>query len=194
MNSYSELSAAVTAFAGQEGNPEFTNQVGLFISLGEDQVYRSLRHDRMIKSAALSGSPPFLIPDDFLEMSAVNHGYDLCEYAPPELVLSAPASTDPPTLWSILGSELVFDGTPTAETVISYFAKLPNLVNEPNALFLLNSDLFLYATLTQAMIFLRDEAREGAWDGLFKRKLDEINAASWHARLPKQQPLKMRYS
>ena len=192
MSTYTDLANSVTAFAGQEGNSEFTNQVGTFIELGEADIYRSLRHDRMVKSYAMTGSAPYLIPDDFLEAVAVNHGYAVCEYQPPEILLNAEASTEPPTQWSIFGSEFVFNGTPTAETVVSYFAKLPALVTQPNALFLLNPDLFLYAALAHAMIFLRDEGRQSVWAALFKQKLQEIEAASWHARLPKQQPLKTR--
>lgn len=192
MSTYSDLSTAVTSFAGQEGNSEFTNQVGTFVELGEADVYRSLRHDRMVKSYALSGSAPYLIPDDFLEPVAVNHGYTACEYRPPEIILAVEATLEAPTAWGIFGSEFVFNGLPTAETVVSYFAKLPALVTQPNALFLLNPDLFLYAALAHAMIFLRDEGRQAVWTGLFRQKLDEINAASWHARLPKQQLLRQR--
>lgn len=192
MSTYSDLSTAVTSFAGQEGNSEFTNMVGTFIELGEADIYRSLRHDRMVKSYALSGAAPYLIPDDFLEPVAVNQGYAMCEYKPPEVLLAVAASAEVPTAWSIYGSEFVFDGAPNAETVVSYFAKLPALVTQPNALFILNPDLFLYAALAHAMIFLRDEGRQSVWAALFKQKLQEIEAASWHARLPKQQPLKTR--
>jgi hypothetical protein len=192
MNTYNELSTAVTSFAGQDGNPDFTNMVGVFIDLGEADIYRLLRHDRMVKHYTLGGAAPYEVPDDFLEAAAVNQGYAVCEYAPPDLLLSIEASTDVPTHWSIFGNEFIFNGTPTVETVISYFARPTSLATEANALFKLNPDLFLYAALSHAMIFLRDEARQAVWTGLFRAKLAEINAASWDARVPRQQPLRTR--
>lgn len=192
MNTYQGLTAAVTAFAGQEGNPEFTQQVGTFIALGEADIYRKLRHDRMLKSIPVGTAPPYLIPDDFLEAAAVDHGYDVCEYAPPDIVRDIEATTDAPTLWSLFGSELVFDGTPTDVTILIYYAKPPELIAAVNPLFVQNSDLFLYAALSHAMIFLRDEARQAVWAGLFQTKLAELIGSAWDARVPKRQPLTTR--
>ena len=224
MNTYTDLANAVTAYAAQSGNPEFTSMVKTFILMGEANIYRNLRHDRMIKNMGLDGAGPYLLPDDFLEMSAVNHGYTVCEYLPSEILLNVDVSTGAPTAWSLFGNEIVFNGTVTEETVISYFAKPPGIdytptpdswtegnvqawsaestvlwqgteavdAPETNALFLLNPDLYLYAALAQAMVFLRDEARQAVWDGLFQQKLQELKDASWHARIPKQQPLIVR--
>ncbi len=193
MNTYTELLNAVTSYAGQDGNLEFTDMVPLFISLGEADVYRNLRHDRMIKNIAINSViPPYLIPDDCLEMVAVLQGYSQCEFVTSDFILSKPATATDPTVWSILGNELIFDGTPTSNTAISYFSKPVELAQAANPMFVQNPDLFLYAALSHAMIFLRDEVRQGIWDGLFRQKLQEIMGAAWSARLPKQQLLVMR--
>ena len=52
---------------------------------------------------------------------------------------------------------------------------------------------FLFAALAQAMLFLRDEARQGIWDTMAKQKREELMASSWDARIPKQEPLRTRY-
>lgn len=193
--SFTNMSDAVIAFAGQQGNYEFTSMVGAFIGLGESDVYRNLRHDRMVKSVVIgsgAGTNPYPLPDDFLEAVTVTHAGSPCTFKPPDVVLMAGTSDGPPTCWAILGGGFIFDGTPTNETVVVYFARLTALVEEQNVLVDLHPDLFLYAALAHAMIFLRDEQRQGIWEGLFQRKLQEIDSASWHARIPKQQTLTIR--
>ena len=189
MNTYAELVSAVTAFMGQEGNPEVVNQVPLFIALGEATIYRQLRDERMITNTLVGTTPPYILPDDFLEPQAVWIGYSKISYVPPDMILQDEVSTDTATLWSVLGTELLFNGATTDTTTLSYFAKPAPLVEEVNNLFLLNPDLFLYAALSEAMIFVRDESRSGVWKGLFAEKLAAVRSAAWDARLPRAQPL-----
>lgn len=189
MNTYAELVSAVSAFLGQDGNPDVEAMVPVFVSLGEDDIYRRLRHPFMVKNAAVGTVSPYTVPDDFLEAVAVWNGYEKIEYLPADRILASEATSEEPTQWSVLGEELIFDGTPTTVTTLSYYAKPDSLATSTNRLFLANSDLYLYAALTQSIPYLRNEERAQVWGQLYAKKLEDLKLAAWDADRPHGQPM-----
>lgn len=190
MNTYSELLAAVGAFIGQGGNSEVETQIPVFISLGEDEIYRDLRHDRMLKTASI-GLFPFVLPDDFLEAKAFWCGDTVISYVQPDMIINSDetSTNTVTTRWSILGNELIFDVLPSGCGELIYYAKPAPLATEVNVLFKQNSDLFLYAALANAMIFLHDETRLQSWVAAYQAKINSLMGVSWDERIPKAQPL-----
>jgi hypothetical protein len=192
MNTYAELTSALKAFIGQQGNAEVESQIPVFVSLGEDDIYRVLRHDRMLKTLSL-GTLPFTLPDDFIEAKAFWCGDSTLEYVAPDAIINTNETSTTTTCWSILGGELIFDAPPSGCGELIYYAKPEPLATATNVLFKQNSDLFLFAALAHAMIFLRDESRQQSWASAYQGKLSTLIRSAWDERIPSGQTLSTTY-
>lgn len=192
MDTYAELVSAVEAFIhGSDIDPRVSTQVPVFIDLGEAAVYRNLRDHRMIQNVNLDyENPPYLMPSDYLEADSMHVGYTEVNFVLKEAILQNEVTEDVPTWWSIHGQEFIFNGTPTDTTILTYYARPAALATEVNDIFLLNSDLFLYAALREAMVFMRDEERMAIWAANFQQRLQEAQLAAWAQSAPRGQPVR----
>lgn len=193
---YQELVSVVTGYLqgdSASADPTVVVMVPTFISLGEADIYRTLRDFRMLQDVNIDyANPPYLIPGDYLETDSVRVGYQDMEFVSKNDILSEEASDSLPTCYSLQGREIIFNGTPDDTAILTYYAKLPALSEATNDIFLLNPDVYLFAALFEAMIFMRDEKRQAVWEGQFTRRLGEVVDASWAAKMPRGQSIRSK--
>ena len=82
------------------------------------------------------------------------------------------------------GSSFVFGPYPSSDYTIKgiYYKRLTAVATTANALFLANPDLYLFAALTEAAPFLKNDARIPVWESKRDRILMDVNGEDQNAR------------
>lgn len=160
---------------------DLTSKIPTFIKLGENYLNRKVKTKDMetVATATASTSSRYMaLPDDFVEMSAlwIQSPRSEIEYvAPPafnELVVSETATGTP--AYYTLKDEIVFDVIPASAFTIEteYLKKYDLATDSTNWLMTNNPDLYLNATMIQALIYIQDDGRAQS----MKANLDEMIA------------------
>ena len=188
LSTYTGLLAAV---AGWLGRSDLTSQIPDFVTLAQARINRQVRAQAMeTKSASFSINAEYVnVPNDFLE---VRHFYitstnpdRILTYKPPDHMTSdAPAdNTDIPGYYAVVGTQFRFSPAPAATytATLVYYAKpatLATTTQETNSLFPTNADLYLYATLLEAVGFIGDQPNVPLWKAGYDEALANVNRAA----------------
>jgi hypothetical protein len=78
------------------------------------------------------------------------------------------------------GSTFIFGPFPDSNYTVNgiYYAKLTSIQSSANALFAANPDLYLFASLAEAALFIKNDKWAGIWTSKRDSVLDDINMES----------------
>lgn len=177
----------------RRSNDTFTEaDVPMLIALAEARINRDLRISLMESTATLTiDSATEALPSDFQEVRA------LVLQTTPKVVLGLKTPQDlyttyangvagQPQHYSIIGSNLRTGPSPdasyTAELI--YYAKIPALSdsNTTTTVLTAHPDIYLYATLIEGAVYLKNDARLATWADLYQRAIGNVSASDQSAR------------
>jgi hypothetical protein len=199
ITNYSELQSAIADWLNRS---DLTSVITSFISLGEAQYNRTIRHRSMITrsqatiDAEYSATPPNWIQtvSFILETNPVTQ----LDYVTNEELnrkKTAGNTTGKPQCYSHVGTEIQVYPPPdsngyTGELV--FYSKIPALSdsNTTNWLLTASPDIYLYGSLMQSAPYLRDDDRIQIWASLYQKAIDDLNISNERTR--GQTSVKMR--
>ena len=177
--SYATLQADIAAFLD---NQDIVDQIPTFIRLCEARLNRSIRTRQMESRVTASIATQFsTLPTDFLEMRNIqinSNPVTALKYVTPQEAdrIRQSLLQGDPQFFSVVANRLELIPVPqqmiTAEMV--YYGKIPALsdMNTSNWLLDRHYDVYLYGSLVQGALYLKDDP--SAWATLFDSALQEI--------------------
>jgi hypothetical protein len=170
ISTYAELQTAVANWLHRAG---LTAIVPDLITLGEKRIFREVRV-RVMESALNSAiaSGVLAVPADYLELkSAYIDGtpvQQLQRATASQIYTQYPlrTSTSKPKKIAREGANFIFGPYPDSDyTVKGIYYAAPTIVSSSdNALFVANPDLYLFAALSEASAFIKNDARIALWE------------------------------
>ena len=154
----------------------------LIISTGEQRLYRELRSSTQDTAFALTTTNNTIpLPADFLEMHGAPYvgTFVAAVYAPWEVLtnmiqIQAGISTylgndNHPVYYSFQNDAMFFYPVQQDEADVQgqYYKRFPDISTGLNALFTRHPDLFLYAALAEAALFVGEQTRQPQWESKY---------------------------
>lgn len=187
--SYSDLQAAVAAWAAR-GDTSVTGRIPDFIRLGEERIWET--GERVVRNEVWGLSAPTALvvpggsnfvdlPDDWLGFARVRSATEpRIEYLPPDQLDDLP-SPGRANVYSVEGGRFVYGQTPAVDLslTIRYFQH-PGLLEATTTTWLLARapSIYLYASLLEAAIFVKNSAKVAEWGALLDKALSGLDSAS----------------
>lgn len=187
---YTELLAEVFGYANRADVEQI---VPTWVLFAEAELNRQLRHRKMTarKTATLS-SARLALPADWV--AAIN--IEVSGRVPSRLRYLSPSDLDKarddagggaglPLYYTLVGDEIEVAPAPSSSVTVEmlYQAKLPALVsNSTNWLLTEHPDLYLFASLAQALPWMEGDPRCQSWVDTAARILGAVNAQDERAR------------
>ena len=187
ITTYSELKSAVADFLNRD---DITDTIPTFIAMAEATLNRDLRHWRMEQRSTAEIDDQYLtLPTDWLEtvritvMDAVPYVMNLASKSQIEdYRFKGDDVAGKPLYYAHIAGELELFPTPDAtyDIELLYKQKVEALSDSNTSNWLLSEapDLYLYATLVETAIYLRDDERLASFGALYQSKLDAVNRQS----------------
>ena len=173
---------------------------GTMLRIAQATINRRVRTRSQETTAQLTAtSRNTALPTDFQAMRSVSLDSALdrnVEYLTPERIREAPiwnnqggGLTDNTALaYTIENTNLVLAPAPDATAPVTldivYFAKFSDLVNDTDTNWLLTNayDVYLWAVLQAAAVYLEDENLEAKYERLFEKAVEELRLSERRAR------------
>lgn len=186
---WTELKAELADWLNRD---DLTTQIPNFITYAENRFNRELFGPEREASSNLSASGETVaLPADFWGIRSV-YLNDAPRRSLEPLSLSElrdmypVASTGKPRHYAIVGGNMHLGPVPngTYTLPLSYYQTIPALGSGQASNWVLAShpDLYIAASLTEAMVFLRDHEGLVIWEGRTQQKLGEINKLGTNKR------------
>jgi len=184
ITTYDELKSAIADWLQRD---DLTAVIPTFIALAEVQLFRTVRHRRMISRATTTVDEEYEeLPADFLEIISAK-----LDTSPPRVLTSIGIlamedkkegdETNTPEFYAIIGDNLTFYPRPSGSDTLEiiYYAKPDALSddNASNALLEECPDLYLYGALLQAAPYLGDDGRIATWGALYQQRMTDLENA-----------------
>ena len=180
ITTYAELQRSV---AGWLHRDDLTAIIPDLITLAEKRIFREVRC--RVMETTLTGttsSGVIAVPSDYL---AIKFAYisgtpvsKLARMSASQLYERWPlrSATGLPVAIAREGSNFIFGPFPAADTAIAgiYYAQPTAIATSANALFLANPDLYLFATLCEAVPYLKDDPRIVIWEAKLKQIMYQL--------------------
>lgn len=180
ISTYAELQAAVASWTHRTGDTTFTTMVPDFVKLAEVRFNRVLRTTDMeetLSSTALVDGAASL-PSGFLAFKELRYVGDVnytLQPKPIEWIRAQQTNTgDGARYFAVTGSQVVC--WPEAGSIKgTYYEEIPDLAtNSTNWLLTAHPDLYLFATLVEAALFIQDDSRIPLWAEKASALLDAV--------------------
>lgn len=193
ISTYSELKTSVADWLNRS---DLTSVIPNFITLAEAQINRQLRtHDMIKRVQATIDSDYFTVPTDWLETislvrtAAKNAVFSYVSYDELNKLKGVPLSGDSRYYTLIDGKFLIYPAASSESPInveLLYFGKIPALSdsNTTNWLLTKSPDLYLYATLTQAEPYLKNDERMAVWGTSMANILESMRMEGEKAKRP----------
>ena len=195
ITTYAELKSAIADFLNRD---DLTSTIPTFISLGEAQIARDVRHWKQEKRVTTSVDERYEnLPNDWIELKFItlSTGAMLETVAPSNMADMRARSDTPgvPKYVRMTADQLEFYPTPSAATDISmlYYARTPALSDASPTNWLLSDapDVLLYASLIHSAPYLAEDARVQIWGSLYQSGVEKLNIENQRGRVTG--PMKM---
>lgn len=189
--SYTDLQAKIATWLNRT---DLSAVIPDFVLLAEAQFVRELRLRKQITSATLTtvaGTRGVSLPADWLEFENVSLltsperqlSYGTVEQL--DAVYPNNSVTDKPTLYTIEGDQILFAPTPDSAYPVSvlYYAAFPALSTSGSNWLLVNHPaVYLYASLVQACMYLKDTQGAELYRGLYQDAASNVQRADDRAQ------------
>jgi hypothetical protein len=189
ITTYAELKSAIADFLNRD---DLTSTIPTFISLGEAQIARDVRHWKQEKRVTTSVDERYEnLPNDWIELKLItlSTGAMLETVAPSNMADMRARSDTPgvPKYVRMTADQLEFYPTPSAATDISmlYYARTPALSDASPTNWLLSDapDVLLYASLIHSAPYLAEDARVQIWGSLYQSGVEKLNIENQKGRV-----------
>lgn len=181
ISTYTEL---VTALGNWKHGRDLTSRASEFVALCEAKLNRRLRCREMLTTATGSVTATVALPAGFLEVlsltvTASGSTWPV-HYVSPHLLTSNDGLA---TKYSIVGSNIKFEPTGSGQTyTLTYYDGLSLESDGTNWLIAAHPDVYLYGTLLEAAIFLRDAEMVEQMTALAGTAVAKLESADWNAQ------------
>jgi hypothetical protein len=189
ITSYDELQSAVGTWLARD---DLTATIPDFITLFEAVANRRLRTRQMETTATLTpASGSATLPSDYLAWRRLTWTGDTrieLEYVNPSWLQAAypdtPSGT--PKHFTIEGSTIKIRPTSTTDIELDYFEKVDALSDDSTTNWLLTAhpDLYLFGSLCEAELFVKDDSRAQIWKARRDELFEEITRLDQKTRGP----------
>ncbi len=179
------FAALVASIAKWTNRTDLNADIPTFIINAESRIATDLRVRQMLVSSVLTASDASgaELPERWLEFKtlSLDDGTPL-EYLSPEDQLDRSTwMTGTTRYFSVLGSRVVF--TPSGSVPLAarclYYQRVPPLASsEPNWLLAEKPNVYLYAALAEACLFLKKPDEATYWGSLYSGLVSSMNAES----------------
>ena len=182
LTNYTDLLASIAAWANKT---DMGAVIPDFVAIAESRIARDLRLRQQITTGTLTTSistRAVALPEDWLEFSNVVIDGDpstSCQLVAMEYLNARfpdESYSGRPYFYGIEGSSVLFGPSPDdAYTVsIDYFARFPALVtNDTNWLLTNHPNVYLYACLREAFLYMFGDERAARWDALYAQSVKD---------------------
>lgn len=193
LTSYSQLQAAMQKYMKRQ---DLNALVPTFIGLAEEwldeNIYTLARETSYVFTPLQSVNP---LPSDYKRIRRVYANGELLDPFPTDFD-SSYANGTIPTIgngYQLISGNLVLSVPQLTKVQIDYYAILEGLsdTNVSNWLFEDSPNTYLWASLVQAAIYMRDATLQTTWDALLQRSIGSYTADDDKARYA-DGPLTMR--
>jgi hypothetical protein len=187
ISTYNELLTAIENWLHRSG---LTSRAPEFVSLGEARIGREVRARQMEQRVSSTPSSQYMsLPSDYISIRGIRlQGSTVgwLKYITPEQFFATFESNTQSTekMFTIFGDELVFPRTPTETVELWYYKRLAALSSAVNTLFTDNPDLYLYASMSVAIPFLKKFEDMPNWETLYQGVRDQVNGEHKEGRYP----------
>lgn len=189
ISNLADLSAAVANYLARA---DLSTYIADFITLAEARINRDLRIRAMETSTTLqtvAGVPTVALPARYAQMRLLtldDPPTRVLTYLTPEDVRRRYRATasGKPSVYTLEADSLRFGPTPDAVYNIGclYYAGFAPLSVGPNWLIGNAPDVYLYATLIEAMPFIGNDGRLALWQALYGQAIEKLMAADQRDR------------
>ena len=180
LTTYAELVASAIDWSNRG---DLSARMPDFIRLAEERIWRGLRVSAMIKVATLtvpSGQNYVALPFDWLEFKRVRTTTEArIEYMPVDELEDLPLPGSK-YAYSIEGGRFIYGTIPAANQAFSirYYGSEPALsTTSTNWLLTAAPSVYLYATLIEVALFVKDVEAAGRWGTLMDKAVGEMEGA-----------------
>jgi hypothetical protein len=189
ITTYAELKTSIADFLNRD---DLTSTIPTFISLGEAQIARDVRHWKQEKRVTTSVDERYEnLPNDWLELKFVSltTGAMLETVSPSNMADMRARSDTPgtPKYVRMTADQLEFYPTPSAATDVSmlYYARVPSLTDAAPTNWVLSDapDILLYASLMHSAPYLAEDARVQIWGSLYQSGVEKLNIENQRGRV-----------
>lgn len=190
INSYDTLKTAVINWMNRG---DLAAVVPDFISLAEVRIAADLRVRRMLKTATLDtvAGAGIALPAGWLEFKTVHfNGRPLEFMTLDQLAGRFGDQTGEPFYYSISGESIVFGPTPSDvfPVTVQYYEQLDTLETvATNWLLTLKPNLYLYAALGEASLYVKKPEHAASWFGMYEGIVQSMrteDATATHSGAP----------
>jgi hypothetical protein len=170
INSYTALTAAVTNWMNRG---DLAAVVPDFIALAEARIATDLRVRRLLTTATLNtvAGGSVALPDGWLEFEALRYNGRPVEFLTSQQIADRFGEcTGEPVNYTIEGDQLVFGPVPADVYALTarYYKQLDPLeTTGTNWLLVSKPNLYLYAALAEACLFVKKPDDAASWAGLY---------------------------
>ena len=180
--SYADLQTSIANFLARS---DLNAQIPDFIQLAEARINRELEtreQEKRVQATLVAGDEYIALPTDLREVREVKlltSPLTVLNYMSPTGLDNEYSSNglSKPRGYSIAGKEMklrpIPDSAYTAEIIYIGSVDTLSAVSTPT-LFLRSPDVYLYGALTEAYVYLLDEARAAQYDEKFTRAINEV--------------------
>lgn len=198
---YSGLKQAILNYTDR---PQLADNTATFIELAE-AFLRTKVYSQEVKTVELSaeeGQEGVVLPSDYGILASNPYysfqGNELSLNLLPSSQMSDQYNSEIgyATHYNIIGNKIIFYPNISEKVKIRYYTKLPSLSenNLTNFLLIDNPDVYMYASLVQANIFIDDKAGQVKYERLLTKSLMDYNAQQTDRVLSSNTPLTSPYT
>ena len=179
INSYTTLQAAV---ANWMNRGDLTTVIPDFIALAEARIATDLRVRRLLTTTTLNtvAGGTVALPAGWLEFEALRYNGRPIDLLTSEQIADRfGQNTGEPAYYTIEGDQLVLGPTPADVYTLNarYYQQLgPLATTGANWLLTSKPNLYLYAALAEACLFVKKKDDAASWAGLYGGIIDALHA------------------
>lgn len=181
ITNYGELKSAIASFLQRD---DLAASIPMFVDLATARFSDELRTPEMETVVASTLSAEWTaLPSDFRAIRLIEADGDVLEYRTPwqlQRMIQNALVPDVP-YYTIQDMQFRVYPFPTSSAAeVTYYAALPALVNDSDSNWLLakRPDVYLYAALAHARLFLHDDARVAIAQAFTEKYIAEANRAA----------------
>jgi hypothetical protein len=182
LTTYAEIKDATLRWLNREGFTELDTDIEDMMAIGQRTIWRRANLNAMLTVSTLAVDAAFeTAPADLLRLKSLtlqkgSQSYDLRSVPLRQLYLAQ--DTGRPRFFSVVGTSIYFGPTPDQEYTVDiiYYAALANVSasNDSNWVSDNYPELIIWATMYEALLWLKDDNRAAVYFSRMNSLIDEI--------------------
>lgn len=182
ISTYDQLKSAIAAWTHRS---DLTSYLGDFIAHAENRIFSDLRVKEMEDRTTYTPTTRYLATPARMTgirriTAQTNPPVQLMSVSPDGLQQRYDETSGTPLYFSILGDEIQFNKIPSCDVEIQYYAAPAALSASAttNAILTAYPQIYLAASMIEAMLFMVNDAGVAKWVGLYNEALARANKKS----------------